>query len=806
MNKEMDQLKHTEQDVKEKKKTADSNSHEVSHHVSAWLDDVQKMKDKTQNIPTSRIKWFNVAKRYKAGKQSYAIRGQIKALVERNKSDINWTNEQKSLAKCTALTTYISYSTGKNLEEREKTIISTASDQEIDVISEMDAYIPNVTYPSYLLHTCHHLQHLQLGDDERVEVVFDMDSSSSSESPTIRDTQPPLILPYLNVLELYQLNEMSHVWKCNWNKFVIPQHQPLEFPFQNLTDISLWNCPRIKYLFSPLVAKYVSNLMWVNIDECDGIEEVISGRDDENEENTSTSSHKDTTFFPHLNILMLSNLSCLKRIDGGDTRSGKISSNTTNAIHDQFQSAQVIGACWSLCQYPRQISIHNCDTVSSLIPWYAAPQMKRLEKLKIKLCKTMVEVFESNLMNTYSVDEESATPRKNIATVVPQLSNLKSVFITECDVLSHVFTFSTLESLKQLKELRVERCFAIQVIVKEENETSSKLVVFPRLETIELDDLPNLKGFFLGMNNFRWPSLDNFMINDCPQLVVFTSGHSNTPKLKYIRTSLGKHNLECGLNFHGTINQTAFPSSDPIISKGMPCSFHNLVELSMGDRDVGTIIPYNVLLQLQKLEEIHLKSCNSVEEIFEVGPKGTNTSDFNESQTIVKVPNLRQVNLEWLDGLKYLWNSNRWMALEFPNLTSVSIQLCYSLEHVFTYSMVGSLLQLQDLRIGMCDNIEVIVKEEEDFDAKVNEIMLPRLKSIKLEYLSSLKGFWRRPQLLYKDQTRRGASILEHADHTFYLQGFTRIYPKNGLYSLKEHYNIKDSYTIYRNCAYFFLP
>ncbi|KAI3813248.1 hypothetical protein L1987_17967 [Smallanthus sonchifolius] len=99
MNKEMDQLKLTEQDVKEKKKTADSNSHEVSHHVSAWLDDVQKMKDKTQTIPTSQIRWFNVAKRYKEGKQSYAIRGQIKALIERNKSDINWTNEQKSLAK-----------------------------------------------------------------------------------------------------------------------------------------------------------------------------------------------------------------------------------------------------------------------------------------------------------------------------------------------------------------------------------------------------------------------------------------------------------------------------------------------------------------------------------------------------------------------------------------------------------------------------------------------------------------------------------------------------------------------------------
>ncbi|KAJ0428764.1 hypothetical protein HanHA300_Chr17g0649741 [Helianthus annuus] len=167
-----------------------------------------------------------------------------------------------------------------------------------------------------------------------------MDSSCIRELPTIRGAQSPLLLPYLNVLELYQLKEMSHVWKCDWNNFIIPQRQPLEFPFQNLTDISLWNCHKIKYLFSPLMAKYVSNLKWVNIDECDGFEEVISDRDDKNGEITpSTSSYKNTTFFPHLDFLVLSNLSCLKRIGGGDIRrrSGQISSTIADTIHDQFQ-------------------------------------------------------------------------------------------------------------------------------------------------------------------------------------------------------------------------------------------------------------------------------------------------------------------------------------------------------------------------------------------------------------------------------------------------------------------------------------
>ncbi|MFS8016199.1 putative leucine-rich repeat domain superfamily [Helianthus anomalus] len=568
-----------------------------------------------------------------------------------------------------------------------------------------------------------------------------MDSPTSSRQ--LATIQPPLLLPYLQTIRLLSLKKMSHVWKCNWNKFLIRHHPPLQFPFQNLTDILLGDCHNIKYLLSPLMAKYLSNLKNVRIDGCDGMEEVISRRDDEITTSTSASSYQDTAFFPHLDTLCLRNLQCLKSVDdGGRTcRSDKLSSNI---IHDEFQvqSAQVTGSYWSLCQYPTKIHIYKCDALSSLIPWYAVGQMKRLQELEIKKCNGMREVFESES----SVDEGGARvvggpPLKNVG--IPQLSNLKTVRITECDLLSYIFTFSTLESLNQLKDLRVINCKAIQVIVKEEKKTSSKGVVFPRLETLELEGLPKLEGFFLGMNDFRWPSLDNVLIDDCPQLVMFTSGQSTTPKLKYIQTSFGKYSPECGLNFHETIGQTTFPaSSQPTISKGMPFSFHNLIEINLWWRNVGkTVVPSNALLQLEKLQQITLNRCDGLGEVFEVGAlEGT-----NKSQTLVQIPNLTQVKLEWVDDVKYLWKSNQRMVLEFPNLTTLSIELCNRLEHVFTCSMVGSLVQLQHLCISMCGNLEVIVKEEEEeeeeCDAKVNEIILPRLNSLKLQHLRDLKGF-----------------------------------------------------------------
>ncbi|XP_076934694.1 uncharacterized protein LOC143601077 [Bidens hawaiensis] len=498
----------------------------------------------------------------------------------------------------------------------------------------------NVAYPSHLLNMCEHLQTLELHDDKRVqEVVFDIESRSSRQLATVQDSHPPLLLPYL--------------------------------------------------------------------------EKVMSSRDDKNEENArSTFSHKSTTFFPHLDTLKLERLSCLKSIDGGDTlsRSGKVSSNS---IHDQIQSGdQVIGSCSLLCQYPRKISICDCDALLSLIPWYAVGQMQRLQELEIQACSRMIEIFEcDSVNNTNNVGEGSAhggacttltSPTLKVITnvLVPQLSNLKRVLITNCNRLSHIFTFSAVESLRQLNVFRVTKCKALQVIVKEENGASSKVIVFPRLKTLELNDLPKLKAFFLGKNEFRCPLLEDLKINHCPQFMTFTTGQSITPKLKYIHTSLGKHSLERGFNF-----QTTYPTSSNLtILKGMPCFFHELIKLVMESPKDKAVIPSNALLQLQKLETIDIDSSYFVEEVFEVALEETNDSGVNESQAVVIITNLRRMDL------KFLHNFN--------------------------------LVQLQELYISDCWYTKVIVKKEEKHDAKVNEIILPRLKYIKLYDLPSLEGFY----------------------------------------------------------------
>ncbi|KAI3745635.1 hypothetical protein L6452_08036 [Arctium lappa] len=219
--------------------------------------------------------------------------------------------------------------------EKDDEMVNSKQEQEIDV-----------AFSSSLIHTFHNLQDLNIENYKgaEVEVVFEIESPSSRElATTPQSNQQPLLLPYLQYLVVVDMKRTSHVWKCNWNKFLIPQKQQPKgssSSFHNLTIIYLWRCKSIKYLFSPLMAKLLSNLKEVDIWNCDVIEEVVSNRDDEAEELVASTNTR-TILLPHLDELNLRRLPNLKRIGGGSgaKRGGKEISSTT-PIHDQSKEEE----------------------------------------------------------------------------------------------------------------------------------------------------------------------------------------------------------------------------------------------------------------------------------------------------------------------------------------------------------------------------------------------------------------------------------------------------------------------------------
>ncbi|KAF5755425.1 putative leucine-rich repeat domain superfamily [Helianthus annuus] len=104
----------------------------------------------------------------------------------------------------------------------------------------------------------------------------------------------------------------------------------------------------------------------------------------------------------------------------------------------------------------------------------------------------------------------------------------------------------------QLQELQIERCRNMKVIVKEEEEDCdakvSEIIEFPSLKSLQLNFLSSLKGFYIGKKDFTLPSLDTLGIRMCPEIMVFTEGHSIISEQTVLETDFGSFNVGEDIN------------------------------------------------------------------------------------------------------------------------------------------------------------------------------------------------------------------------------------------------------------------
>ncbi|GKG02678.1 hypothetical protein Tco_0310314 [Tanacetum coccineum] len=81
-------------------------------------------------------------------------------------------------------------------------------------ILQVDDIIPdvNVAIPSHVLSTFHHLRYLIITNRADVEVAFEIESATSKDLATSqRDNHESPLLPYLELLDLYGIENMNYV-------------------------------------------------------------------------------------------------------------------------------------------------------------------------------------------------------------------------------------------------------------------------------------------------------------------------------------------------------------------------------------------------------------------------------------------------------------------------------------------------------------------------------------------------------------------------------------------------------------------
>uniref|UniRef100_A0A2C9VJ07 AAA+ ATPase domain-containing protein n=1 Tax=Manihot esculenta TaxID=3983 RepID=A0A2C9VJ07_MANES len=318
----------------------------------------------------------------------------------------------------------------------------------------------------------------------------------------------------------------------------------------------------------------------------------------------------------------------------------------------------------------------------------------------------------------------------NIAPSSSSFQNLATLEVSYCAGLTNLITASTAKSMVQLTKMTVRRCKMMTEIVTSDGDdhTEDEIINFDKLKCLELDYLPGLISFCSGNNAFNFPALENVTVNECSRMKIFAFGDLNTPKLRGIL--LGDQQRWEG-NLNATLAEMTFckyfkASEFPELwHDGMQGRLLRNVERLEVDKCAmyNKAIPSNVLVFLNKLEELEVKDCDSADEVFDL--EGVSADDG-------LLPRLKKLQLTSLPMLRHLWIKDPIGIFEFKNLKWLHVGNCSSLRYIFTWSMALCLLQLEKIEIYNCKMIEVIIEMEEAADKM---ILLPSLKSVVLKYL-----------------------------------------------------------------------
>ncbi|KAL5563164.1 hypothetical protein UlMin_032911 [Ulmus minor] len=418
--------------------------------------------------------------------------------------------------------------------------------------------------------------------------------SSLSDSP-----QPlfgeKVLFPSLKKLELSGMN-FRELWS------------PISC-MQNLSSLAVSSCPNLKYLFTVAMAGKLPQLETLKICGCPVMEEVVVT-------NEHGEGRLEKILFPKLNSLKLDDLPNLKRFCPGDCI--------------------------------------ECPT---------------LLKLRIKNCGVLRMFISSN-------EEEVEGPFFNEKVVFPSLKelklsgmnfrelwlpisclqNLSSLDVSSCPNLKYLFTVAMAGKLPQLETLKIRGCPVMEevVVTNEHGEGRLEKILFPKLNTFELEDLPNLKRFCTG-NCIEFPSLLQLRIKNCGVPRMFISSNEEEVEGPFFNEKV---------------------------------AFSKLEALFVSDlNSVNYLFSFAVAKSLVTLKKLEVLRCSLMEEIVQVNEQG-------EEGRLDKIsfPKLERIHFEGLSNLKRFYGG---ACIEFPSLLKLGGQhlvfnevFCPKLEELTTTSSV----------------------------------------------------------------------------------------------------------------------
>ncbi|KAL5768390.1 hypothetical protein ACOSP7_014942 [Xanthoceras sorbifolium] len=411
----------------------------------------------------------------------------------------------------------------------------------------------------------------------------------------------------------------------------------------------------------------------------------------------------------------------------------------------------------SFCKL-KSVKVEGCHKLLTIFQSSTLERVPRLKSLTVSNCDSLEEIFDLRGVNFE--ESHSATVfqlRELHFNGLPKLKliwskdprgmlsfkKLCKVKVSDCQSLKSLFPASIATSLLQLEELDVDNCGVEEIVAGGNGAKSTSRFVFPRVTSLKLSYLWELRTFYSGKHTAEWQALKKLEVLECHKIESFatTIEENNEGQLdiqsrqplflveKVTFPSLEEINITCADNLK--IVWQKHIAED---------SFSNLKAMKVERcNKLSTLFPSNTFERFSRLELLTVSDCDSLEEIFDL--RGTN---FEESHFAAVIHQLREVHFRGLLKLKHIWNKcPRGIRFSFQRLQKVRASYCLSLKNVFPASIATNLSQLEELHMHECRVEEIVAEDHHGEAAKAAlKFVFPRITSLSLSQLPELRTFY----------------------------------------------------------------
>ncbi|KAK3419942.1 hypothetical protein EUGRSUZ_G00714 [Eucalyptus grandis] len=396
----------------------------------------------------------------------------------------------------------------------------------------------------------HKLHYLCIRDCNSVQEIFDLDRPNANGDVKTLSSE-------LTTLELYNLGSL----RCIWNK-----NHCGRVSFLHLERLEAHVCPNLKFMFFPSMVKSLGQLRDLSVKHCNKMEAIIM-----EELGLETSKTMVFPMLTNLNLQHLESLMCFSRgkhfslaiqmvtffssneklmTGSREARSQDHIKSSSNALFCQqvvlpsLETLNITGLdniemIWdnqvAANSFPKlkSLFVDKCNKVVTVVPSSILGQLLCLESLKANTCGSLEVVFELRPLNSIDGPQVAVPLKKLMVSRLPKLKCvwkkelthqvnfqcLHSISVFDCKSLTSLFPASIAKDLVQLEELEINGCGIMELIEKEEGLVPT--FDFPKLTSLKLKHLTELKCIYTETHVLHWPTLKTLQVYDCNKLEIF---------------------------------------------------------------------------------------------------------------------------------------------------------------------------------------------------------------------------------------------------------------------------------------------